>query len=103
MREQSLIPDVSVIIPAYCEEKTIGEVLQRVIKVSGSMGDVEIIVVDDGDRTSEKLLLSYVRYIRHKSNMGKGAAIRTGIRNSRGAVVVLQDADLEYLPDCFQL
>jgi len=101
--EQSPIPDVSVIIPAYREEKTISEVLQRVIKVNGSLGNIEIIVVDDGstDRTGEKVAaFPSVKYIRHEHNMGKGAAIRTGIKNSSGRIVVIQDADLEYLPDC---
>ncbi|MGD0644261.1 MAG: glycosyltransferase family 2 protein [Candidatus Bathyarchaeia archaeon] len=103
MLEQSTIPDVSVIIPAYREEETIGEVLERVTKVSGSMGNVEIIVVDDGstDGTGEKVAaFPFVKYIRHEHNMGKGAAIRTGIKNSCGEVLVIQDADLEYLPDC---
>jgi glycosyltransferase involved in cell wall biosynthesis len=103
LSEQSTIPDVSVIIPAYCEEETIGEVLQRIIKVSGSLGNVEIIVVDDGstDRTGEKVAaFPFVKYIRHAYNMGKGAAIRTGIKNSHGKVLVIQDADLEYLPEC---
>lgn len=103
LRKQLPIPDVSVIIPAYHEEKTIGEVIQRVIKVSGSLGNVEIIVVDDGstDRTGEKVAaFPFVKYIRHEHNMGKGAAIRTGIKNSHGKVLVIQDADLEYLPDC---
>jgi glycosyltransferase involved in cell wall biosynthesis len=77
LREQSPIPDVSVIIPTYREEETIVEVLQRVIKVSGSLGNVEIIVVDDGstDRTGEKVAaFPLVKYIRHEHNMGKGAA-----------------------------
>ncbi|MGA2681841.1 MAG: glycosyltransferase family 2 protein [Candidatus Bathyarchaeia archaeon] len=103
MLEQASIPDVSVIIPAYCEEETIGEVLQRVVNVSGSMGNVEIIVVDDGstDRTGEKVAaFPIVKYIRHEHNMGKGAAIRTGIKSSHGQILVIQDADLEYLPDC---
>lgn len=98
----SATPDVSVIIPAYCEEETIAEVLQRVIKVSWSMGNVEIIVVDDGsaDRTGEKVAaFPFVKYIRHKNNLGKGAAIRTGIKNARGKIIVIQDADLEYLPE----
>jgi glycosyltransferase involved in cell wall biosynthesis len=103
LREQSPIPDVSVIIPAYREEETIVEVLQRVIKVSEFLGNVEIIVVDDGstDRTGEKVAaFPLVKYIRHEHNMGKGAAIRTGIKNSCGKVLVIQDADLEYRPDC---
>ena len=103
MQENSPIPDVSVIIPAYGEEKTIGDVLQRLIKVSGSMGTVEIIVVDDGstDSTCENVAaFPMVKCIRHEHNMGKGAAIRTGINNSRGKILVIQDADLEYLPEC---
>ncbi len=103
LHKQSTIPDVSVIIPAYHEEETISEVLQRVFKVSKSLGKVEVIVVDDGstDRTGEKVAaFPWVKYIRHERNLGKGAAVRTGIENSHGRVLVIQDADLEYLPDC---
>jgi len=95
-------PDVSIIIPAYCEEETITEVLQRVIKVSWSMGNVEIIVVDDGstDSTANKVAaFPFIKYVRHENNQGKGAAIRTGIQNARGKILVIQDADLEYQPE----
>jgi glycosyltransferase involved in cell wall biosynthesis len=99
---ESETPDVSIIIPAYCEEETISEVLQRVVKVSWEMGNVEIIVVDDGstDQTGEKVkAFPFVKYIRHEINRGKGAAIRTGLQSARGKIFVIQDADLEYLPE----
>jgi glycosyltransferase involved in cell wall biosynthesis len=102
LMQQSAAPDVSIVIPAYCEEETITEVLQRIIKISWLLGNVEIIVVDDGstDATAEKVAaFPFIKYVRHKNNLGKGAAIRTGIKNSRGKILVIQDADLEYLPE----
>lgn len=102
LTEQSPAPDVSIIIPTYCEEETIAEVLQRVLKISWSLGNVEIIVVDDGstDKTAKEIAtFPFVKYVKHQNNMGKGAAIRTGIKNARGKILVIQDADLEYLPE----
>jgi dolichol-phosphate mannosyltransferase len=91
---------LSVIIPAYNEEKTIAELLAKVKAVKL---DMEIIVVDDGstDKTGEILRnIDGIKVIA-KSNGGKGSAIREGIAAVSGNVVVIQDADLEYDPQDF--
>jgi glycosyltransferase involved in cell wall biosynthesis len=92
---------VSIIIPAYNEEKTILEVVDKVLKLKL---EKEIIVVDDGSTCDARRILSNfiknkkLRVIRHKKNMGKGFAIRTGLENATGEIIVIQDADLEYPP-----
>jgi len=101
------MPELSVIMPVYNERATIEEILQRVQAVEI---DKEIVVVDDcsTDGTREYLQSlppsSDLRLILHERNQGKGAAIRTGIRQATGTYVVFQDADLEYDPqDYLQL
>lgn len=98
---------LSVIIPVYNEESTVGELLRRVIAVK-LPADIkkEIVVVDDGssDKTSKVLSEFEIKklkfkIIRHKKNLGKGAAVRTGVKNSTGDLMLIQDADLEYDPD----
>lgn len=91
---------LSVIIPVYNEESTIGELLRQVSVVPI---EKEIIVVDDGstDRTGEILRAHSSQVTRiHDSaaNLGKGAAIRMGLTYVTGDIVILQDADLELNP-----
>lgn len=91
---------LSVIVPAFNEEKTIGRVLQSLLAQSEVD---EVIVVDDcsRDRTSQevkKIKNSKIRLICHEKNRGKGAGIRTGLEHVHGKYTLIQDADMEYDP-----
>ncbi|MTK64407.1 MAG: glycosyltransferase, partial [Methanobacterium sp.] len=87
---------VSVIIPAFNEEKTVAHVVS-VVKSLPYIG--EIVVVDDGsmDQTSKFAEEAGAKVIHHMKNRGKGAAIKTGFKNSKGDIVVFLDADLKNL------
>ncbi len=90
---------VSVIIPAFNEDKTVGDVVKTVKKVDYID---EIIVVDDGsyDNTAQVAENAGATVIQHVKNRGKGAAIKTGFKNSKGDIIVFLDADIENLtPD----
>lgn len=93
-------PEISIVIPAYNEEVAIGKVLDEVENVMRAHGNLfEILVIDDGstDRTADVVASKkYVRMIRHQTNMGYGAAIKTGIKNARGEIILMIDSDGTY-------
>lgn len=95
---------LSVIVPAYNESATIAVLLARVLAVDM---DKDVIVVDDGSTDDTRTIVETfaargVRLLAHAGNRGKGAAVRTGLRAANGAVVIIQDADLEYDPSDYR-
>ncbi len=95
-------PEVSIILPAKDEANDIGAVVSRIRDVMDRLDhDFEVIVVDDGstDATSERAQEEGARIVQHPYNIGNGAAVKSGIRNARGRVLVMLDADGQHHPE----
>ena len=102
------VPVLSVIIPVYNERRTVRALLDRVVEAPLSIGK-ELVIVNDGSTDgSDGIIREWLAdnpareglttlYL-EKENGGKGSAVRHGIQQSKGAVVIIQDADLEYDP-----
>lgn len=92
---------LSVIIPVFNERNTIREIITRVLE---STSVNEIVIVDDGSTDGTREILEklkpnkMIRVLLHDANVGKGAAVRTGINAVKGDLIIIQDADLEYDP-----
>ena len=95
---------ISIIIPIYNEAKTVEETIRRVEAVAI---EKEIIAVDDGSGDGSLDILSRmenngrIKLIKHEKNSGKGAAIKSGLKEATGDIVIIQDADLETDPQDF--
>lgn len=95
------MPKLSIVVPAYNEERGIGPTLEQLVPIAQSL-DAEVLVIDDGslDKTAEVASkIAGVRVLRHDHNRGYGASLKTGIRHASSQIICITDADGTYPND----
>ncbi|MDD5748056.1 MAG: glycosyltransferase family 2 protein [Actinomycetota bacterium] len=106
-KDEQKIRKLSIIMPAYNENSTIEEAVQRSLSVDLQGIELELIVVDDGSTDGTTRILQSLEprenmtILHHEKNKGKGAAVRTALPYVTGEVVVIEDADLELEPESY--
>ena len=100
---------ISILIPVYNEENTILLILEKINKEIRAIKSFkfEIIVINDGSKDNTNNLLKenthlYNEYINNAQNRGKGFAIKLGLERAKNEIILIQDADLEYLPNNYE-
>src|SRR5262245_43459599 len=93
---------LSIVMPAYNEEATLATVVERVLKVPNLL---EVVIVNDSSKDKAGEIAEEfasreprVKVLHHQANRGKTEALKTGFASTRGQIVIVQDADLEYDP-----
>jgi biofilm PGA synthesis N-glycosyltransferase PgaC len=104
-RPNGFLPKISVLIPAFNEERNIGETLRNVFSSDYPKKKMEVIVIDDGssDKTAKIASKFPVRLISYRLNKGKIFALNKGIANAKGDVIITLDADTKVEPSSFSI